>query len=61
MFEVAANFGLAGKKVKWLIREDGQGLGMMICDRSNGKDHGLKGMAALAVSALASSPFNPQR
>jgi hypothetical protein len=45
----------------WLIREDGQGPGMMIYDRSNGKDHGLKGMTALAVSALASSPFNPQR
>jgi dimethylaniline monooxygenase (N-oxide forming) len=60
-FEIAANFGLAGKKVNWLIREDGQGPGMMICDRSNGKDHDLKGVTARAVSALAPSPFNPQR
>lgn len=59
-FEIAANFGLAGKKVNWLIREDGQGPGMMICDRSNGKDHDLKGVTARAVGALVPSLFNSQ-
>jgi len=60
-FEVAANFGLAGKKVEWLIREDGQGPGILHCDRSNGKDHDVKGMATRDVSAVTPSLYNPHK
>jgi len=34
---------------------------MMIYDRSNGKDHDLKGATARVVSALTPSLYNPQR
>jgi hypothetical protein len=46
VFDIAANFGLARKKVNWLIREDGVGPGMLIADRLNGKNHAAKGVTA---------------
>lgn len=60
-FEIAANFGLAGKKVNWLIREDGMGPAQMICDRPNGKDHMMKGMTTRAVGTIAPSLYAPQK
>lgn len=60
-FEIAANMGLAGKRVNWLIREDGGGAGMMIVDRPDGKKHGMKGMTARAVSSLSTSFYAPDK
>ena len=61
-FEIAGMFGLEGKKVQWLIREDGLGAGMMMKDRPDGKKHAMevmKPMASRLPGAIAPNLYTP--
>lgn len=60
-FEFAGMFALEGKKVNWLIREEGAGPGMMMKDRPDGKKHTMEGKTMRAPSALAPTFSHPQR
>lgn len=60
-FEVASNMGFAGKKVNWLIREDGMGPGQLVMDRPDGKKHMAEGLSTRVVSFLAPSFYSPHR
>lgn len=60
-FELAGLFALEGKKVNWLIREDGAGPGMLMKDRPDGKRHMMKGTTMRAISAVAPTLYKPKR
>jgi dimethylaniline monooxygenase (N-oxide forming) len=60
-FELAGLFALEGKKVNWLIREDGCGPGFLLKDRPDGKKHMMEGMTARAPSFIAPTYSQPDR
>jgi dimethylaniline monooxygenase (N-oxide forming) len=60
-FELAGMFALEGKKVNWLIKDEGTGPGMMLKDRPDGKKHAMQGMTARALSAVAPTPWQSER
>jgi len=60
-WEIAGMFAREGKKVNWLIREDGAGPATMARMRPDGKNHMLQGKNVRAVSALMPTPYFPER
>jgi len=60
-FELAGMFGVEGKKVNWLIKDEGTGPGMIVKDRPNGKDHQMKNFTTRAVSGIAPTPWKADR
>jgi cation diffusion facilitator CzcD-associated flavoprotein CzcO len=60
-WEAAGLFALEGKKVNWLIREDGLGPQVMPRARPDGKTHQMQGKNARALYGMAPSPYSVDR
>jgi dimethylaniline monooxygenase (N-oxide forming) len=60
-WEMAGMFALEGKRVHWIIRENGSGPAPMCPARPDGKNHIMKGKNIRAMSALVPNPYYPNR
>jgi hypothetical protein len=60
-WEAAGMFALEGKKIRWLVREEGIGPSPMARTRPDGKAHRMEGKNIRGIVGLAPSPYHPDR